>query len=634
MSDEVKARIAELKQNIQKAQSDYYHGEPSVSDPIYDAWVSELQELEPDAPEVAAIGAPLPASSEWPKALHKIPMGSLDKVQTPEALELWFQKHYRTVEELVLLSEKMDGLSISVEYVQGRLVQAITRGHEGVEGEDITPNVSRMKGVLGQLAQPLSVILRGEIVLHKSDFQQYFPDKSNPRNAAAGTARRLDGQGAEHLTVYFYEVHGVSSLEREKDQFEWLQAQGFRVPQWFLASMESGKTPKDIWTEYQQTLREQLDYDIDGLVVRFDDLGHQQFLGSVNGRPKGARAFKFAAEARETLALGLELQVGGMGHVTPVAVLQPVRLVGAEVSRASLYNWSYIQEIGFHIGAKVLVTRANDVIPRVVSVTEAVGEPPSPPTTCPVCSYALEWEGEYLTCPNTVACPAQVEGRLKQWVSALRILEWGDVLIEKVVQLGVMTIPDLYRLTEARLASLERMGPSSAKKAYDQLWSVVPLPLESLVGALGIPLCATSTMELVVQAGFNTLEKLKNVTLADLQQIPGVGPKRAQSLVSWLGRNSSLLDDMVLAGIRIKAPIVGSLSGKSFCFTGKMVTKRPLLERQVKEAGGQVKDRVGKGLDYLVIADPNSASSKAVAARKNGTQCISEEAFLAMVGGV
>jgi len=626
-------RVSELEEKITQARQDYYNGEASVPDDVYDAWIDELAELKDGSSAVTSIGAS--PTSAWPKVEHSIPMGSLDKVQTMDEMTEWVNttgRKGRSGEEL-LVTEKLDGISISVRYEKGKLVQATTRG-DGTVGEDITPNVARMKGVLKVLPQPISVKTRGEIMLLRADHLKHFPDKANPRNTAAGTSKRLDGKGCEHLTVYFYQALDGPEFERETEQFEWLESMGFLTPRWYLSAMSPGvKTPHDFWVDYQTYLREELPYEIDGLVVRINDLEYQWSLGDRHGRPRGATAFKFQPISRETIALARVDQVGGTGRITPVAEFKPVRILGAEISRASLYNQSYVEQIGFGLGARIMVSRANDVIPRVVSVSGGAAEVSKAPEICPECGANTERDGEYVVCPNTGGCPAQTEGRIKAWIREQGIMEWGGVLINKVVaECGVKTVPDLYRVTAFDLQGLERMGETSSEKAIDELFKVLPLALENWFGGLSIPLCATSTMRAIVDAGYDTLEAIRGVSEAALLNIPGVGPKRAKALRAWLDANQGLVDDMLKANIAVKAQVKGTMTGKSVCFTGKSQHKRAELEGFAKNAGGTVKKSVGKGLTYLVLADPTSTSTKARAARKNNTVCISEDDFLEMVG--
>lgn len=634
---DVLARIQELEDWLGKARRAYYNGMPVASDDLYDARRDELAELKSDSAEVTAIGAPVVSS--WPKVAHTIPMGSLDKAQTLDEITTWIngvsrprQSRTGPAEEL-LVTEKLDGISVSVRYEEGNLVQALTRG-DGHIGEDVTPNVARMKGIFRTLPKPLTITFRGEIVVYKADHEEFFPGQSSTRNTASGTTKRLDGRGCEHLSVLFYQALDGPDFLKEAEQFEFMKGLGLLVPNWYVSALAPGiRTPHDLWVEYQQSIREQLPYEIDGLVVRVNDIAHQLSLGDNHGRPNGAVAFKFAAITRETISTGREDNVGGTGRITPVAIFKPIRILGAQISRASLYNQRYIELLGWDVGSKILVSRANDVIPRVVSVTGSTGTVSQPPTHCPACGAETARDGEYIVCPNTSECPAQVEGRIKQWVHELNILEWGEVLIQKVVEAGLAkSIPGLYRLTEEQLAALDRMGPSSAKKAREQLWKVVPLPLEQFLGALGIPLCATSTLQTVVDAGYDTLDKILSASREQLQNIPGMGPKRAESLYGWLQRNGQLVEDLLDAGVTLKEKIQGVLTGKSVCFTGKSTRKRAELEQMVTAAGGSVKKSVGKGLTYLVLADANSTSTKATAARKLGTECLSEEDFVKLVG--
>jgi DNA ligase (NAD+) len=622
-------RISGLEEMLLQANQDYYNGTPSVPDEVYDAWRDELRDLAPDSKVLKDIGAP--PNSEWAKVRHEHTMGSLGKVNTAEELEKWASGVRQTSEELLLITEKLDGISISLRYEQGKLVLGSTRG-DGTIGEDITANVRRMKSVPATVPVKDKLTVRGEIVLLKADFDQHFQDMANTRNAASGTAKRTSGKRVEHLSVLTYQIIEGVEVKTEKDQLLKLEELGFKTPHWTLVS--TTRDVNSVWQKYEDTLRDALPYEIDGLVVRFNDLTRQLALGDVHGRPNGAVAYKFTPPARETQLLDILWQVGGTGRITPVAVFEPVNLVGAEVTRASLYNHAYITQLGVDIGARILVVRANDVIPRVTRVVTSTGTVAKSPQACPSCGTATSQDGLYLVCRNLAECPAQTVGRLKAWVRELRILEWGESLLVKLSEAGlVRNVADLYRLKKETLANLDRMADKSAENVLKTLWAANPVPLENLLGGLSIPLCATSIIKLVIDAGHDTLEKIQALTHPQLLAIAGLGPKRADAIFEGLRKNQHLLADLLANGVTIKTRTVGNLTGKSVCFTGSSVRKRAVLETMVADAGGTVKGTVGKGLTYLVLADPNSTTSKAVAARKHGTTCLSEEDFVSMCGG-
>lgn len=619
-------RIKELETKIFKARDDYYNHQPTVSDKVFDAWVDELRLLDPTNKAVTSIGSPV-VPSEWKKARHQIPMGSLNKVNLPDELTKWADDS--APGEQLFVIEKLDGLSIEVIYEDGSFRQAITRG-DGETGEDVTVNVVKMGGVHSHLKNHFTGSLRGEIIMKKSVHQKHFADKANPRNAASGTCKRLDGVGVEHLDIMFYQVLGDVDFKHEVDQLKWLEKHNCIVPNhWSFA------TPAEVnahWRSYQDTDRVTLDYDIDGLVVRVNDMAKQMSLGEHDLRPKGAMAFKFDNETRESTILDITWQVGNSGRLTPVATIEPVTLVGATVTRASIYNVAYIEELGLDVGALVLVARANDVIPRIEELIKGTGKTARPPKYCPECNSHTEMQGENLVCTNSATCPAQVVGRIKNWIKELNLLEWGDTLVEKLVGSGkVSNVADLYKLTLDDIANLDRMGEKSAKKCHDILWANNEISLEVLLGALSIPMIGQSTIKLIMSAGCDTLEKFGQLKADNFEQVPGVGPTRAKSLADGLVHNQQLILDILNNGVVIKDRVAGVLSGKSVCFTGSMNTKRPLLEKMVADAGGDVKSSVGKSLTYLVIADVNSTSSKAVAARKFGTKLISEDEFLDLV---
>lgn len=629
-----KARIQELEKKIITARNQYYNGsfdryyndQPVVIDKIFDAWIDELKSLDPQNKAITSIGAPVVAS-EWKKARHQMPMGSLDKVNRPEELSKWAIDVGSN--EQFFVTEKLDGLSIELVYENGSFKQAITRG-DGEIGEDITLNVARMKGVVSKLKSNFTGSVRGEILMRKSVHAARFSEKANPRNAASGTCKRLDGVGVEHLDVFVYQVLGDVDFKTENDQFSWCQDNGFIVPNFWTFS--SDKDVSAHWRDYQDSKRDKLDYDIDGLVVRVNDLARQMAMGDKDMRPKGARAFKFDNEARESIIRDITWQVGNSGRLTPVATVDPVMLVGATVSRASIYNMAYINELGLDVGATVLVARANDVIPRIEEVIKGTGSVAEPPAHCPECAGKTEMQGENLICTNSLTCPAQVVGRIKNWIKELNVLEWGDTLIQRLVESGkVTTVADLYKLSVDDLTNIDRMGKKSAQKCYDLLWANKDIPLEVFLGALSIPMIGQSSIKLIINEGFDTLENIFKLGSAQFELIPGLGPIKAKSLEEGLKANQTLISDILKAGVTIKQRTIGALTGQSVCFTGAMQNKRPVLEKMAVDAGADVKSSVGKGLSILVIADPNSSSSKAVAARKLGTKLISEEEFLEMV---
>jgi DNA ligase (NAD+) len=628
-------RIAELEKLVAKARNDYFvNHETDVADEVYDAWQDELRELHADSPQVRAVGASGP--SVWKKVAHEIPMGSLDKVNTLGEMTAWIGNVSKSASlpyEELLVTEKLDGISIAVKYVNGAFSQAVTRG-DGIEGDDISTNVVKMQGIPAKLPKKFTGEFRGEIICTLTSLAKNFPDYANPRNTASGISNRLDGEGSEHLTVMIYRIsEGKDDLQKRSDQFEYLEMVGFKTPNWYVTAVAPGvKTPHDLWAEYQQTKRSTLNYAIDGLVVELNSVERQLSLGDDRGNPNGAVAFKFAPVTRESVLRSILLPTGGSGRRTPVAVFDEVNLLGTKVTNASLYNWTYIRNLGLDVGARILVARANDVIPRVVSVVVGTGTTAQPKMACDSCGAESVWEGEYLVCPNTADCDAQALGRLLRYVKSLNILEWGEGVLEKLVSAGLAkSVPDLYLLKQGQIANVDRLGAKSAANLLTTLWAKNPIPLEAFIGALSIPGCGDSMFTLIADAGYDTLSKLRAITYDQLTSIKGLGPVRSQTIVDWLKKNGKIIDDSLAAGVKIKERVKGNLTGMSFCFTGKTVTKRADLEELAKNAGATVKGSVGKGLTYLVMADPSSGSTKATAAKKHGTETISEDDFLKMV---
>lgn len=570
------------------------------------------------------VGTPPPKNGKWDKLIHEVPMGSLAKVNLPDELREWHKKNGSPNEYLI--TEKLDGISVSLKYDNTNLTSGGTRGDSNV-GENITRNVKKMKGVIHKLDDDFTGHIRGEIVLFHSDWKAHLSDKANPRNAASGTAKRTDGHKAQHLSVLVYNVDG-KDFDTEVEVFKYLDSLGFKTPNYFVGGIED---VIKAWQKYMNEKREKLDYDIDGLVVSINDRAKQLALGFSGNRPNGSIAFKFEAPEARTIITDIVVQVGDTGQLTPVAEFEEVELLGAKVKRASLHNFSLVKELGARIGATILVERANDVIPYVKSVVDKTNEYFGIPEKCPACGAKTIRVGEYVVCPNKSECSPQIIGRINKWIKELGILEWGESVLTKLIDSGkVEDVYDLYTLKESDISSLDRMGEKGAKKLLAELDKYREVTLENFLGGLCIDGIATSTAKSIIDAGYDTLDKILNLSTKQLENISGFGAKRAQAFHDGLVENAIRIESLLKSGVSIKERIKGSLTNKSFCFTGTMNTPRGKLQKMVEEAGGEVKKSVGKGLSYLVIADPNSTSSKAEAARKNRTTLISEEEFLKM----
>ncbi|MCW5834535.1 MAG: NAD-dependent DNA ligase LigA, partial [Labilithrix sp.] len=631
------ARAAELAELVRTYKDAYYNGQALVSDAAYDELEEELRDLDPDNEVLKSIGAPV-AFTEWEKARHAIPMGSLNKVVSEAELRQWAarcdqlgtESSLAPISNDLLVTEKLDGLSLAVNYVDGRLADAITRG-DGHVGERITRNARRMKGVPARLPEPLTVSIRGEIILKLSDMKIGFPGTdAPPRNRAAGTSKRYDGAGCEFLTVVFYDLEGgETEFATEREKYERLVQLGLVVPPFEVTDLEGALR---IHAEYLSKKRGALDYEIDGLVVRANDLRAQELLGELGGRPRAAVAFKFPSLAKLSRVVAIHWETGPTGRVTPIANVEPVEIGGATVQFVSLHNVSNVERLGIGVGHEVLVSRRNDVIPYLEEVVVKHGPGATIPESCAACGAALGRRGEYLVCTNR-ECRAIVEGRIRRWVGAQDILELGDKLIAQLVEAKLVREPaDLYRLKVEDIAGLERRGTLVAKKVLANLRAKLPLSLPVFLASLGMDDFALETAKLLVANGYDTLEKVQAANAEELAALKGMGAIKAKSVVAGLASRADEIQRLLEVGVVPVAPSAGgALSGKSFCFTGALPRPRKEYEELVEEHGGTVLSGVTKDLTYLVMSDPSSASAKAEKARKYGTQCIDAAAFMALI---
>lgn len=639
MASPKNSRVDELVALLTKYKDAYYNGEALVSDAAYDSLEDELREIAPDHAFFATIGAPVrEVVTQWEKARHAIPMGSLNKAVNEAELRQWAarcdqlgaESGLAPISTSLLVTEKLDGLSLAVNYERGKLVEAITRG-DGHVGERITPNARRMQGVPATLPEPLTVSIRGEIILKLSDMRRGFPGyDAPPRNKAAGTSKRFDGSGCELLTVMFYDLEGGGTeYATEIEKYQKLVALGLVVPPFTVTDLEGALA---IYVDYNKKKRAQLDYEIDGLVVRANDLRAQGLLGELADRPRAAVAFKFPSMARTSRVLAITWETGPSGRVTPIAQVAPIEIGGATVQFVVLHNATNVERLGIGVGDEVLVSRRNDVIPHLEEVVVKKGPTEAAPTTCATCGAGLGRRGEYLVCTN-LQCRAIVEGRIRKWVGTQDILEWGDKLVAQLVEAKLVREPaDLYKLEVADIASLERRGELIAKKVLANLRAKLPLSLPVFLASLGVDDFALETAKLIVASGYDTLEKVQSATIEDLAELKGMGEIKAKAVVTGLATRKDEIERLLAVGVVPVAPERGgALAGKSFCFTGSLSRPRKEYEDLAVRHGGALLSGVTKDLSYLVMADANSASTKAEKARKYGTVCLDEAGFLALI---
>ncbi len=635
-------RVRELEKLILYHQGRYYAGESEISDEAFDALWDELKSLEPENRLFSTINSE--STDGFPKEYHLIPMGSQEKAADPEEFYLWAEK--RDFSEF-LVQYKLDGASLELQYEQGRFVRAVTRG-DGRVGDDITANALKMRGIPRELPapwgpsgpSPFSGGVRGEVIMLRSTLKSRFPDKANCRNAANGLMKRKDGEGCEHLEVICYDAApgipgspftGISPWEDEAQKVAWLGDAGFNV-----VPMTECRGAEAVIAYRARVMDERplLPYDIDGLVVKGRAIDPADLS---RPRPEKQIAFKFSLEEAVTTLRSVEWSESGVTY-TPIAAVDPVQLAGTTVQRANLANPNMIASLNLRIGSRVVIVKRGEIIPKIEALVENPPDalPILQPDRCSACETALQDEGTRLYCPNP-DCPKLIHHRLEKWIATLDVRDFGIGLIERLYRSGrVRSIPDLYTLTVGELASLDRMGETSAAKVLRSLRSRRIVSLQAFVAGFDIEGIGETMVEKLVAAGYDTLEKLLASREEDIAGVYQFGSIMASSLRKGLDRLQGEMKALLSSGaVEIEPPRSGGiLSGLSFCFTGELLSmKRSEAESLVKSLGGQAKSSVVKGLSFLVNNDPSSGSSKNAKARSLGIPVIDEEAFLALTRG-
>jgi DNA ligase (NAD+) len=664
---ELTERYAQLVEAINRANHLYYVlDSPEISDAEYDRLMEDLRAIESDHPELQSPDSPTQRVGAGPAAQfavvpHRVPMLSLSNAFTSDALRAWHERIGRLLGREVrnfTIEPKIDGLAIMLRYEHGRFSIGATRG-DGSQGEDITANLRTIRSVPltlnPEVLPPPYLEVRGEVYLSRSAFQKINDERAaagqplfaNPRNCAAGSVRQLDSRitARRPLDVFIYAL-GEAEGWQPRTQWEMLEAfasWGFRTN----PNNARAETIDEVVAacEEWEHRRESLAYEIDGVVVKVDDLDVQNELGAVGREPRWAIAFKFPPVQATTVLRAIEVNVGRTGSLNPYAVLEPVQVGGVTISQATLHNEDDIRRKDIRVGDTVLVHRAGEVIPQVIGPILSKRPPDAVPyelpKTCPRCgSPVTRPEGEAMArCTGGFAkCVAQRFELLKHFVSrgAMDIESVGERLAwSLVVEKNLVYDPsDLYTLTKDQLVALERVGDKSAQNILDNIEASKKRPLTRVLYALGIRYVGYQTAELLARA-FGTMDRLRQAPLDEIVGVEGVGPKIGESVYAWIHDDDNLriVDKLIGSGVNMAESAVtreGPLAGFTIVVTGRLEHQsRSHIEQRIKELGGAVGDSVSKKTTYLVAGE--DAGSKLDKAKKLGTPIVDEAGFEALV---
>jgi DNA ligase (NAD+) len=649
---------------------------PTISDVEYDRLYRELKDIEGAHPDWILSESPTqrvaPAPvSEFPKVVRRVPMLSLDNTYSRQELLAFCDRVAKGLDAQAaafVVEPKIDGISIELTYDNGRLALGATRG-DGRTGEDVTTNLRTIRSLPLSLAEPVSITVRGEVYMTTRDFRAMNAERvtageepwKNPRNATGGSLKLLDARECARrpLHVLLYElVEGERFFPRHSEALGWLRRLGLPTSADIAVVVGTDALAESVesWSERRQ----KLPYEADGLVIKTDAFSERRLLGATTKFPRWAIAYKFAALRGETKVIGIEINVGRTGAITPVAVLEPVELSGTTVKRASLFNWDEVRRLDVRIGDRVIVEKAGEIIPQVVEVQLGLrtGEevPVDPPTHCPSCrSPLLRREGEVvLRCQNRT-CPDQRWKSIQFFCArgAMNIEGIGEVLAEELVRKGLVEdAADLFDLTLEKLVPPPGDGDAvridrMAKKSADNLVIAIArardqATLSRLLIGLGIPHVGTVAAR-EIAARFATWDALfmapVDTRRETIAAIDGVGPVIADALATYLAdeTNLRLLTRLRARGLAPSEPVQrsgtgGPLAGKRVCVTGKLTRARSEIQQQIESAGGQFVNAVGKNTDILV-AGADVGKSKLDSARKLGTRIVDEDTLGRIVRG-
>jgi DNA ligase (NAD+) len=662
---DVQKRLDELRERVAHHLHRYHVlDEPEVSDAEYERLFDELKALEEEHPDLITPDSPTqrvgaPPSERFQKVQHLTPMGSLEKVTDDESLFKWaddVRKRLDSDEPVAYVIEpKIDGLAVNLTYEEGRLVRGATRG-DGVQGEDVTVNLRTIPSVPLKIRGervPSVAEVRGEVYMPLAGFRELNERVAelgqklapNPRNAAAGSLRQKDSSitASRPLAVWVYGLgarEGVQ-LESHWEELEWLREHGFRTNP-FAERLETIEEVAKRCTDWERR-RTELDYEIDGIVIKVDSLEQQAVLGALHSRPRWSRAFKWAPMTAETTLNTIAIRVGRTGALNPWAMLEPVQVGGVTVSRATLHNEEDLNRKDIREGDRVIVQRAGDVIPQIVGPAgdHVKGTKPfKMPKKCPLCgANIVKPEGEAMhRCPNR-ACPSRGLETLINWVQGPADIEGvGEQLMRRLWELAlVRSLPDLYRLTKEQLLELDGFADKSASNTIEAIELSKRTPFSRVLLGLNIPDVGWVTAQSLARH-FGSVDKLAAATQEEIVEVEGIGPERAEAIVEWFADddNRALVEDLRQLGLRFEAgpeerPVEGPLSGSTYVITGTLEGfSREEARKALEAKGAKVADSVSKKTTGVVVGE--SPGSKAAKAEQLGVPVLDEGALKTLLG--
>jgi DNA ligase (NAD+) len=667
-SSELERRLAKLRAAIDHHNYRYHVlDNPEVPDAEYDRLFDELKALEEEHPELQTEDSPTrrvgaPPSERFQKTEHLAPMGSLEKVTTDEALTKWAQdvsnRLERPHEEIAYVIEpKIDGSAISLVYEDGVLTRGATRG-DGRQGEDVTPNLRTIPSIPLRILgddPPRLLEVRGEVYMPLSGFSAFNErlvsegkkTAPNPRNAAAGSLRQKNSAitAARPLSIWVYGVGRTEGLELQTqwELLAWLREHGFRTNP-HAERLETIDEVAQRCTEWERK-RIELDYEIDGIVIKVDSFEHQRALGALHDRPRWARAFKWAPMTATTRLNKIAIRVGRTGALNPWAMLEPVEVGGVTISRATLHNEEDINRKDIREGDDVIVQRAGDVIPQIVGPAGAHRRGTKPfkmPTHCPLCGVeVVRPEGEVMhRCPNR-ACPSRGLETLNNWVMGAADIDGvGEQLVRRLWDLGlVRSLPDLYRLTKAQLLELDGFQEKSATNVIEAIEASKVIPFRRVLLGLNIPDVGWVTAQNLARH-FGSVDRLAEAAQEDVVEVEGIGPERAEAIVEWFSdeANRRLVDELRSLGLRFESdeedrPPEGPLTGHTYVITGTLEGwTRDQAQTELEARGAKITSSVSKKTTGLIVGEEPGAS-KLTKAQRSGVPLLDEQELGKLLGG-